>query len=144
MWSNVSVWGVRRQGSLRETGDLDAMTASILDRPTLVLNRNWQPVNVAPVARALTMLWNEAAHVVDPDDYRLYSWSDWARMAPRAGEPFLQAVTMRLRVPEILSLTRFERPRRRGRHLQPPQSLQARPPDLPVLRGEAGKLGVDD
>jgi 5-methylcytosine-specific restriction endonuclease McrA len=87
------------------------MTATILQRPTLVLNRNWQPVNIATVARSLTMLWNEAAHVVDPDDYRLYSWSDWARLEPRAGEPFLQAVRFRLRVPEVLTLTRYDRPR---------------------------------
>ena len=29
------------------------MVAKMLERPTLVLNRNWQPVNVATVARAL-------------------------------------------------------------------------------------------
>lgn len=87
------------------------MTASVLDRPTLVLNRNWQPVNVATVSRALTMLWNESAHVVDPEDYRLYTWTDWSALRPRDGEPFLQAVTFRMRVPEILSLTRFDRPR---------------------------------
>ena len=45
------------------------MTARILQRPTLVLNRNWQPVNVATVARALVLLWNESARVVDPADY---------------------------------------------------------------------------
>jgi hypothetical protein len=34
------------------------MVANSLQRPTLVLNRNWQPVNVATVARALVLLWN--------------------------------------------------------------------------------------
>ena len=29
------------------------MVAQVLERPTLVLNRNWQPVNVATVARSL-------------------------------------------------------------------------------------------
>jgi hypothetical protein len=43
------------------------MVAKILERPTLVLNRNWQPVDVATVERALTMLWNESARVVDPE-----------------------------------------------------------------------------
>ena len=33
------------------------MSECILQRPTLVLNRNWQPVNVATVARALILLW---------------------------------------------------------------------------------------
>ena len=37
------------------------MYPKILQRPTLVLNRNWQPVNVATVARALVLLWNESA-----------------------------------------------------------------------------------
>jgi hypothetical protein len=39
------------------------MVAKVLQRPTLVLNRNWQPVNVASVARALVLLWNESARV---------------------------------------------------------------------------------
>ncbi len=37
------------------------MVAKMLQRPALVLNRNWQPVNVATVARALVLLWNESA-----------------------------------------------------------------------------------
>ena len=61
------------------------MVGCVLDRPTLVLNRSWTPVNVATVARSLTMLWNESAKVVDPDDYQLYSWADWSRLAPREG-----------------------------------------------------------
>lgn len=87
------------------------MTASVLERPTLILNRNWQPVNVATVARSLTMVWNESARIVDPDDFRLYQWADWARLIPRDGEPFLQAVTFRMRVPEVVTLTRYDRPR---------------------------------
>ena len=65
------------------------MVAAVLDRPTLVLNRNWQPVGVATVARSLVMLWNESARVVDPDDYRLYTWSDWSQLAPRDDAPFI-------------------------------------------------------
>jgi 5-methylcytosine-specific restriction endonuclease McrA len=57
------------------------------------------------------MLWNESAQVVDPDDFRLYNWADWARLAPREGEPFIRTVTFRLRVPEVLTLTRHDRPR---------------------------------
>jgi hypothetical protein len=50
--------------------------SKILQRPTLVLNRNWQPVHVATVARALVLLWNESARVVDPGDYQTYAWED--------------------------------------------------------------------
>ena len=38
--------------------------SKILQRPTLVLNRNSQPVHVATVARALVLLCNESARVV--------------------------------------------------------------------------------
>ena len=61
--------------------------ASLL-KPVLVLNRNWQPINVATVARALIMLWNDTAKIVDPVDYQLYDWSDWSRLVPDRDEPF--------------------------------------------------------
>jgi 5-methylcytosine-specific restriction endonuclease McrA len=83
--------------------------AAVLERPTLVLNRNWQPVGVAPVARSLVLLWNEAARVVDPDDYRLYSWADWSKLEPRQGEPSIRAVRSDLRVPEVVVLMRYDR-----------------------------------
>lgn len=85
------------------------MVAKTLERPTLVLNRNWQPVNVATVARALVLLWNESARVVDPDDYRLYTWVDWSALAVRASEPWIQAVRQRLRVPEVIVLAGYDR-----------------------------------
>ena len=73
------------------------MNSAVLQRPTLVLNRNWQPVNVATVARALVMLWNETARVVDPADYQQYNWSDWSRLRAynvdsRTGSPYPKAV----------------------------------------------------
>ena len=85
------------------------MVAKVLEHPTLVLNRNWQPVNVATVARALVLLWNESARVVDPADYRLYTWADWSQLRPREGEQFIQAVRLRLRVPEVIVLAEYDR-----------------------------------
>ena len=85
------------------------MTEKMLQRPTLVLNRNWQPVNVATVARALVLLWNESARVVDPVDYQLYDWEDWSKVRPADGDRFIQAVRFRLRVPEVITLTDFDR-----------------------------------
>ena len=71
------------------------MVSKVLQRPALVLNRNWQPVNVATVARALVLLWNESARVVDPADYQLYTWVDWSRLAPRADEPVIRTIRAR-------------------------------------------------
>ena len=85
------------------------MTAEVLSRPALVLNRNWQPVGVATVARTLTKLWNGSARVVDPSDYQLYTWADWSRLEPEDDELFIQTTTFRLRVPEIISLTTYDK-----------------------------------
>jgi 5-methylcytosine-specific restriction endonuclease McrA len=85
------------------------MVAKALERPTLVLNRNWQPVNVATVARALVLLWNESARVVDPDDYQTYTWEDWSQLRPRNGELFIQAVRLRLRAPDVIVLADYDR-----------------------------------
>ena len=74
------------------------MIPKVLQRPTLVLNRNWQPVNVATVARALVLLWNETARAVDPADYQTYTWADWSKLRPRNGEMFVRAVRFRLRL----------------------------------------------
>jgi 5-methylcytosine-specific restriction endonuclease McrA len=82
---------------------------AVLTRPTLVLNRNWQPVGVAPVARTLVLLWTESARVVDPRDYQLYTWADWSALRPGDDEPFIQAVRFRLRVPEVVVLTHYDR-----------------------------------
>ncbi len=85
------------------------MLSKVLCRPTLVLNRNWQPVNIASVARALTLVWNETARIVDPADYQLYDWEDWARLDPGDDEPFIRTVSQRLRVPEVIALIAFDR-----------------------------------
>jgi 5-methylcytosine-specific restriction endonuclease McrA len=85
------------------------MTARMLEQPALVLNRNWQPVSVATVARALVLVWNESARIVDPADYQTYTWENWSQLRPRGDERFIQAVRFRLRVPEVIALTDYDR-----------------------------------
>lgn len=80
-----------------------------LTRPTLVLNRVWQPVGVASVARSLTLVAAERARIVDPADFQLYTWADWARLIPDPDEPFIQGVAFRMRVPEVITLMEYDR-----------------------------------
>ncbi len=120
------------------------MTTKIIERPTLVLNRNWQPVGVAPVARALVMVWNDSAQVVGVDDFRLFSWADWAKLVPGEDEPYVQAVRFRLRVPEVILAKALRSRADQCRHFQPQKPLQAGPLHLPVLRRAARHGGVDD
>lgn len=85
------------------------MISATLRRPALVLNRNWQPVNIATVSRAITLVWNRHAQIVEPSDFQLYDWNDWSKLEPEPGELFIQAVSQRFRVPEVIALNRFDR-----------------------------------
>lgn len=85
------------------------MVAAVLSRPTLVLNRNWQPVSVTTVSRSLVLVWNGTARVVDPHDFQLYTWADWSAMKPKQGEAVVSTVRFPLRAPEVISLTRYDR-----------------------------------
>ncbi len=85
------------------------MVSATLQRPTLVLNRNWQAVGVATVARALVKVFTDGARIVDPDDFRLYTWADWSSVRPEGDEPFIQSCRFRLRVPEVITLRDYDR-----------------------------------
>ncbi len=41
-------------------------------------------------------------------DYQLYDWSDWSRLVPDRDEPFIQSVRQRIRIPEVIVLTKFD------------------------------------
>ena len=81
---------------------------TMLTRPTLVLNRSWQPVGVATVARSLTLVASDRARIVDPSDFQQYTWNDWGNLIPQDDEPFVQGVKFRLRVPEVITLTDYD------------------------------------
>ena len=85
------------------------MSVATITRPTLVLNRNWQPITISTVARALVKVFSGAARVVDPSDFQLYSWEDWSSLRPNDGELFIQAGRILLRVPEVVTLTHYDR-----------------------------------
>ena len=85
------------------------MVTTVLQRPTLVLNRNWQPVGVNTVARSLVKVWNETARIVDAADFRQYTWDDWTRLQPESDEAVIHTRTQRLRVPEVIVLTNYDR-----------------------------------
>lgn len=81
----------------------------ILRRPTLVLNRAWQPVHVTHVARALSLLFAGSARVVEPETYQLYEWEQWAARTPREGEPLVRGVRMQIAAPDVIVLVDYDR-----------------------------------
>jgi 5-methylcytosine-specific restriction endonuclease McrA len=90
------------------------MSVSALSEPTLVLNKNWLPIRVCTVRRALTLVFKDLARIIGPERYTLYDFASWADLSVAAGEPYVQAVSLRIRIPEVIVLCRcdrFTRPR---------------------------------
>lgn len=85
------------------------MSTTVLNRPTLVLNRQWQPVHVTTVVRALVMLWNDTAKAVDPTDFRLYGWPEWSARQAGPGEPAIRSARSRLPAPEVVVLSHYDK-----------------------------------
>lgn len=84
------------------------MVVNVLDRPTLVLNKCWQPVDVQTVAETLSKVWSGSARVVDPQDYAQYTWDDWTDLHPEDGDPSVQLVGSTIRVPEVITLADYK------------------------------------
>ena len=90
------------------------MSVSALADPTLVLNRNWLPICVCSVRRALTLVFKDLARVIGSEEYVLHDFRSWADLSVAQDEPCVQTVSQRIRVPEVIVLRRcdrFHRPR---------------------------------
>ena len=81
----------------------------------LVLNRVWQPVNIVGVRRAVGLLCQGHADVIDPYEgsYRVMNAEEWIGYSmedpPGETEWVIRSVRLALRVPLILLLRYYER-----------------------------------
>lgn len=84
---------------------------AMLDAQVLVLNKSWVAINVTPMRRALTLLFQGHARVVHPVDYTLYDFEDWCALSRFAGHftsgHFISTPTTRIRLPEVILLNAF-------------------------------------
>lgn len=81
----------------------------------LVLNRLWQAVNIVGVQRAFALLLQDHAQVIHTGDgsFRMLDASGWLALSeeedPAEGEACIATVRMRIRVPKVLLLRRYDR-----------------------------------
>jgi 5-methylcytosine-specific restriction endonuclease McrA len=81
----------------------------MLNEPTLVLNRSWFPIGTTTVRAALCMIYREVARGLDPADCSTHDFDSWAGLALMEGEPCIHTVRLRLRVPEIIILSHYDK-----------------------------------
>lgn len=86
----------------------------VLQERALVLNSYWTAVGTTSVRKALCLLYRSAARAVHPADSTVHDFESWASLEVHDGEPCIRAVRYRIRVPEILLLSEYDRvPRRK-------------------------------
>ena len=103
----------------QSASSIRAVVTSVLDRPVLVLNRLWQPVNTCTVRRAVTLMFLGHAHVVSVDEERNFATHDmrsWRELSHRtlnghaATSPdALRTVSAAFMLPQIIVVTLYDR-----------------------------------
>ena len=83
------------------------MDISVLNQETLVLNKSWVAITTTSVRDALTMLFAGNARAIQPETYETYEFQTWSELSIPVDEPCVRTVAMRIRVPEIVVLTRY-------------------------------------
>ncbi len=81
---------------------------SVLSQPALVLNESWMAIHTVSVRRALRLVCTGAAKAVLPDSFETHSFETWAELAVHPDEPCIRTVKLRVKVPEVILLTRYD------------------------------------
>lgn len=81
---------------------------SVLDQPTLVLNKYWTPITVEPVHASITKVSKKNAKIVGLHD-QVYTWDDWKDLKVNDGDDFISTVNGKVRVPDVIVLAKYEK-----------------------------------
>jgi len=82
-----------------------------LNQGTLVLNRSWTAVQICSVKRAMSLLYQGHAKVVDAD-YKAYDFEDWSQVSQEmvyAPEDFICTPTLKIKIPRVIALLIYDK-----------------------------------
>ena len=82
---------------------------SVLERPTLVLNKSWRGINACTVREALVDVISERARIVHPQTYIPHDIESWQKIKPTKNELFIRCVSSRLLAPEVIVMNNYEK-----------------------------------
>jgi len=86
------------------------MNASVLDMPTLVLNRDWLPIQTMSTRKAIGLVASGSAHIIDPVTFEVHDLDSWDAMS-RAQSRFsgyrIRSMRLALAPLEVIVLKRY-------------------------------------
>jgi 5-methylcytosine-specific restriction endonuclease McrA len=77
-----------------------------LNEPVLILNKNWMPIKVRNVKKAILLASRERACIVSCDDYSVLTWNEWIKLPCKEGEG-ITTVRGSVRIPKVIVLTAY-------------------------------------
>ena len=84
----------------------------ISNQETLVLNRSWMAVQITSVKRAIALLYQGHARVVD-EDFQSYTFQDWSQVSQQMVEigedDFICSPNLRVRIPRVIVLMFYDK-----------------------------------
>ena len=80
---------------------------SALDGAVLVLNSGWAAVHIAPVRRAISLVYRGLAQIVSSEDFGAYDWGGWLEQSKGSDNGCIRAVSFKFMVPEVIRLNFF-------------------------------------
>lgn len=88
----------------------------VLEEPVLVLNKNWAYIAVTSAKDAICALYAGGATAIDPENYVTYTFADWVERGVADGKPFIPASRIKVEVPEVIVLARYDKIPARALH----------------------------
>lgn len=83
----------------------------------LVLNKNWQAINVKTPAEALSMMFAGTAtglNVISKDYIQPLTWKEWTELKVQENENCLSTINKKIKIPKVILLCHFNQvPKRR-------------------------------
>jgi 5-methylcytosine-specific restriction endonuclease McrA len=86
---------------------------SSLNKDTvLVLNKNWQAINISTVADALSMMYANTATGLDirgKDDMIPLTWKEWVMLNCSEEDHYVKTIQGNVKIPKIIILCRYDK-----------------------------------
>jgi 5-methylcytosine-specific restriction endonuclease McrA len=82
-----------------------------LEQPTLLLNKNWQPIQTRSVKEAIGLVAKGSAFIVDTETFErhdLNSWNDVSKAKAKFGDVVIRSSSLSLVPPEVIVLTEYD------------------------------------
>ena len=84
---------------------------ALLERPALVLNRAWMPIQVTSAREAISLVAKGAALIIEPDTYQthdLRTWNDVSRVKVRFEGETIRSTRLAILPPEVILLRTYQ------------------------------------